>query len=46
MTEKIAIEVDAKICFWKKCKILQVSIFNDTDREEQRRSQSQSRNDG
>ena len=46
MIEKIAFEVDAKIRFGKKCINLQVSLFNDTDREEQRRSQSQSRNDG
>ena len=46
MTEKIAVEFDAKIRFGKKCINLQVSLFNGTDREEQRRSQSQSRNDG
>ena len=45
MTDKIAVEVDAKILFGKKCINLQVSLFNDTDREEQRRSHSQSRND-
>ena len=28
MTEKIAVEVDAKICFGKKCKNLQVFLFN------------------
>ena len=46
MAEKFAVKVDAKIRFGKKCKNIQVSLFNDTDREEQRRSQSQSRNDG
>ena len=29
MTEKIAVEVDTKIRFWKKCKILQLSLFNE-----------------
>ena len=29
MTQKIAVEVDAKIRFWKKCKNLQVSLFNE-----------------
>ena len=29
MAEKIAIEVDAKICFGKKCKNLQVFLFNE-----------------
>ena len=28
MTEEIAVEVYAKICFGKKCKNLQVSLFN------------------
>ena len=28
MTEKIAVEVDAKIRIWKKCKNLQVSLIN------------------
>ena len=28
MTEKIAVEVDAKIRFGKKCKNLQVFLFN------------------
>ena len=30
MTEKIAVEVDAKICLGKKCKNLQVFLFNET----------------
>ena len=29
MTEKIAVEVDSKIRFGKKCKNLQVSLFNE-----------------
>ena len=29
MTEKIASEVDAKICFGKKCKNQQLSLFNE-----------------
>ena len=29
MTEKIAVEVDAKICFGRKCKNLQASLFNE-----------------
>ena len=29
MTEKIAVEVDGKINFMKKCKNLQVSLFNE-----------------
>ena len=29
ITGKIAVEVDAKICFGKKCKNLQVSLFNE-----------------
>ena len=29
MTEKFAVEVDAKIRFGKKCKNLQVSLFNE-----------------
>ena len=29
MTEKFAVEVDAKIHFGKKCKNLQVSLFNE-----------------
>ena len=28
-TEKIAAEVDAKIRYWKKCKNLQISLFNE-----------------
>ena len=29
MTEKIAVEADAKICFGKKCNNLQVFSFNE-----------------
>ena len=29
MAEKIAVEVDAKICFGKKCKNLQVFLLNE-----------------
>ena len=29
MTEKFAVEIDAKIRFGKKCKNLQVSLFNE-----------------
>ena len=29
MTKKIAVEVDAKICFGKKCKNMQVYLFNE-----------------
>ena len=28
-TEKIAAEVDAKICYWKMSKNLQISLFNE-----------------
>ena len=29
ITEKIAVEVDTKICFWKKCKNLLVFLFDE-----------------
>ncbi len=29
MTEKITVEVDAKICYGKKCQNQQVSLFNE-----------------